>query len=164
MTVRAYIGIGSNLDQPAARVQAAFGELERLPGTRLTARSSLYGSRPMGPADQPDFVNAVVGVDTRLPAAGLLQALAQIEDRQGRERGAEQWGPRTLDLDLLLYGEQCITTPALTVPHPGMHERDFVLVPLAEIAGDLEVPGHGPLSALTSCCESHDLVRLVTGR
>jgi 2-amino-4-hydroxy-6-hydroxymethyldihydropteridine diphosphokinase len=162
MTVRAYIGIGSNLDDPAARVQAAFGELQRLPATRLAARSSLYGSKPMGPADQPDYVNAVAAVDTRMPAAELLQALAQIEDRQGRERGAAQWGPRTLDLDLLLYGEQRIATPTLTVPHPGMHERDFVLVPLAEIAGDLDVPGHGPLSALTPCCQQHELVRLVS--
>jgi len=161
MTVRAYIGIGSNLNDPAARVLAAFGELERLPASRLAARSSLYGSKPMGPADQPDYINAVAGVDTRLPAADLLQALVQIEDRQGRTRGAGRWGPRTLDLDLLLYGEQCIATPALTVPHPGMHERDFVLVPLAEIAGDLDVPGHGLLSTLTGRCAKHDLVRLV---
>lgn len=162
MTVRAYIGIGSNLNDPAARVQAAFGELQRLPDTRLVARSSLYGSKPMGPADQPDYVNAVAAVDTRMPAAELLQALVQIEDRQGRARGTVQWGPRTLDLDLLLYGEQCIATPTLTVPHPGMHERDFVLVPLAEIAADLDVPGHGPLSSLMPRCGQHDLVRLVT--
>jgi 2-amino-4-hydroxy-6-hydroxymethyldihydropteridine diphosphokinase len=162
MTVRAYIGIGSNLGDPVARVQAAFGELQRLPDTRLAARSSLYGSRPMGPADQPDYVNAVAGVDTDLPAADLLQALAGIENRQGRERGAQKWGPRTLDLDLLLYGGQRIASPGLTVPHPGLHERDFVLVPLAEIAGDLEVPGHGTLSTLTGRCEQHDLVRLDT--
>ena len=161
MTVRAYIGIGSNLDDPAARVRSAFGELEQLPATRLAARSSLYGSKPMGPADQPDYVNAVAAVDTRLPALELLLALAQIEDRQGRARGTGKWGPRTLDLDLLLYGEQCIATPVLTVPHPGLHERDFVLVPLAEIAGDLDVPGQGPLSTLTARCERHDLVRLV---
>jgi 2-amino-4-hydroxy-6-hydroxymethyldihydropteridine diphosphokinase len=160
MTVRAYIGIGSNLNDPAARVQAAFGELQRLPDTWLAARSSLYGSKPMGPAGQPDYVNAVAGVDTRLPAVDLLQALAEIEDRGGRARGAEKWGPRTLDLDLLLYGDQCIATPELTVPHPGMHERDFVLVPLAEIAGDLDIPGHGPLSTLAGRCEKHDLVRL----
>jgi len=161
MTVRAYIGIGSNLNDPLARVQAAFGELERLPDTRLAARSSLYGSKPMGPADQPDYVNAVAGVDTRLPATDLLQALVQIEDRQGRVRGPEQWGPRTLDLDLLLYGEQCIATPVLTVPHPGMHDRDFVLVPLAEIAGDIELPGLGHVGALTERCGKHGLVRLV---
>ena len=161
MTVRAYIGIGSNLNNPVARVRAAFGELERLPATRLAARSSLYGSKPMGPADQPDYVNAVAGVDTGMPATDLLQALAQIEEREGRERGTEQWGPRTLDLDLLLYGEQRIATPELTVPHPGMHERDFVLVPLAEIAGDIELPGLGPLGILTEHCWKHDLVRLV---
>jgi 2-amino-4-hydroxy-6-hydroxymethyldihydropteridine diphosphokinase len=160
MTVRAYIGIGSNLNDPAARVRAAFGELARLPETRLAARSCLYGSKPMGPADQPDYVNAVAGVDTRLSAVDLLQALANIEDRQGRERGSERWGPRTLDLDLLLYGEQRIATPALTVPHPCMHERDFVLVPLAEIAGDLDIPGHGAVSTLAGHCEQHDLVRL----
>jgi len=163
MTVRAYIGIGSNQDNPAARAQAAFEELERLPATRLVARSSLYGSKPMGPADQPDYVNAVAGVDTRMPALDLLQALAQIEDRQGRVRGTQKWGPRTLDLDLLLYGAQCIATPVLTVPHPGMHERDFVLVPLAEIAGDLDVPGRGSLSILAARCAQHDLVRLVAG-
>ncbi|MGD8630076.1 MAG: 2-amino-4-hydroxy-6-hydroxymethyldihydropteridine diphosphokinase [Gammaproteobacteria bacterium] len=162
MTVRAYIGIGSNLNDPAARVQAAFGALQRLPDTRLAARSSLYRSKPMGPANQPDYVNAVAALDTRMPAAELLQALARIEDREGRERGGIHWGPRILDLDLLLYGSQCIATPTLTVPHPGMHERDFVLVPLAEIAGDLDIPGHGPLSTLTSCCGQHDLVRLVT--
>jgi len=161
MTVTAYIGIGSNLDDPVVRVQAAFRELQRLPATRLTARSSLYGSRPMGPADQPDYINAVAGVETRLPAVDLLHELAQIENRQGRTRGAVHWGPRILDLDLLLYGEQRIATPALTVPHPGLHERDFVLVPLAEIAGDLDVPGQGPLSTLTARCERHDLVRLV---
>ena len=164
MTVRAYIGIGSNLDDPSARVQAAFGELQRLPASRLVASSSLYGSKPMGPADQPDYVNAVAAVDTRMPAAELLQALARIEERQGRQRVAARWGPRTLDLDLLLYGEQRIATPTLTVPHPGMHERDFVLVPLAEIAGDLDVPGHGSLSTLTACCQQHDLVRLGDAR
>ncbi|HYQ71157.1 MAG TPA: 2-amino-4-hydroxy-6-hydroxymethyldihydropteridine diphosphokinase [Gammaproteobacteria bacterium] len=160
MTVRAFIGIGSNLGDPVARVKAAFGELERLPDTCLAARSSLYGSRPMGPPNQPDYVNAVAGVDTRLPAVDLLHELAQIEDRHGRTRGARQWGPRTLDLDLLLYGEACIATSELTVPHPGMHERDFVLVPLAEIAGDIDVPGHGSLSHLAGGCERHGLVRL----
>ena len=96
------------------------------------------------------------------PAWLLSDFPAMWEDREGRERGGIHWGPRILDLDLLLYGSQCIATPTLTVPHPGMHERDFVLVPLAEIAGDLDIPGHGPLSTLTSCCGQHDLVRLVT--
>jgi len=162
MTVRAYIGIGSNLGDPPARVRAAFRELQHLPGTRLAACSSLYRSSPMGPEDQPDYVNAVAAVDTGISAAALLQALAQIEDRQGRARGPQQWGPRTLDLDLLLYGEQRITAPGLVVPHPGLHERDFVLVPLAEIAGDLDVPGRGRLSILAGHCRQHGLTRLDT--
>jgi len=161
MTIRAYIGIGSNLNDPVAQVQEALGELEMLPDTILVSKSSLYRGKPMGPSDQPDYVNAVAGIDTLLSAVDLLQAMHRIEDLQGRDRQGEQWGPRTLDLDLLLYGEQHIATPELTVPHPGMHERDFVLVPLAEIAGDIELPGLGPLGALTERCGRHDLVKLV---
>jgi len=160
MTVRAYIGIGSNLGDPVAQVQAAFRELEQLPDSRLVSCSSLYRSKPMGPTGQPDYVNAVAAVDTRMTAIALLQSLARIEDRQGRQRGPEKWGPRTLDLDLLLYGEQCISSPELTVPHPGLPQRDFVLVPLAEISGDLVIPGYGRLSCLAGSCGKHDLTRL----
>lgn len=163
MTIRAYIGVGSNLNDPVAQVQEAIGELEMLPDTILVSKSSLYRGKPMGPADQPDYVNAVVGIDTLLSAGDLLQAMHRIEDLQGRERQREQWGPRTLDLDLLLYGNNRIDTPDLTVPHPGMHERDFVIVPLAEIAGNLKIPGRGQLSTLINNCENHSLKKLITG-
>lgn len=163
MTIRAYIGVGSNLNDPVTQVKEAFEELEMLPDSVLRAKSSLYGSKPMGPADQPEYVNAVVAIDTLLSAQDLLQALIRIEDQQGRERGGEKWGPRTLDLDLLLYGNNKINTPDLTVPHPGMHERDFVIMPLAEIAGNITIPGRGQLRTLISKCESHSLKKLITG-
>lgn len=163
MTIRVYIGIGSNLNDPVARVQEAIEELEMLPDSILVSKSSLYRGKPMGPPDQPDYVNAVVGIDTLLSAGDLLQAMTRIEDLQGRERQGEKWGPRTLDLDLLLYGKNIIATPDLTVPHPGMHERDFVIVPLAEIAGNLNIPGRGQLSVLIKQCENHSLKKLITG-
>ena len=161
MRLLAYIGIGSNLANPVAQVQEAIAELEVIPDSILIARSSLYSSKPMGPSAQPDYVNAVVALDTVLSPQALLQILQTIERRQGRERTAEKWGPRTIDLDLLLYGGKVIKTEDLTVPHPGLHERDFVLVPLEEIAGDINIPGRGMLSALISRCENHSLRKLV---
>jgi 2-amino-4-hydroxy-6-hydroxymethyldihydropteridine diphosphokinase len=161
MRLMAYIGIGSNLDNPVAQVREAIAELGAIPDSILIARSSLYGSRPMGAPAQPDYVNAVVAIDTVLSPQALLQALQAIERRQGRERTGEKWGPRVLDLDLLLYGSRVINTADLTVPHPGLHERDFVLVPLEEIAGDIIIPGRGMLSAFMSRCESHSLRKLV---
>ena len=116
----------------------------------------------MGPADQPDYVNAVVAMDTLLSPEDFLAALRRIEDLQGRERGGDKWGPRIIDLDLLLYGKVKIDTPDLTVPHPGIRERDFVIIPLAELAGDLNVPGQGRLTALINKCENHSLKKLVT--
>jgi len=146
--VVACIGLGSNLDDPVAQIRRAFAALAALPQSRLTGRSSLYRTPPMGPRDQPDYVNAVARLETRLEALELLDALQAIETAQGRVR-AERWGPRTLDLDLLLYGEARIVTDRLTVPHPGLTERDFVLVPLREMAGsELTVPGHGRLGDL----------------
>lgn len=163
MTVRAYIGIGSNLDDPVAQVQTALAALARLPESRLAAQSGLYGSAPMGPQDQPDYVNAVAALDTLLLAPELLERLRRIEAEQGRARDGERWGPRTLDLDLLLYGEETIDRPGLRVPHPGLHERDFVIIPLAEIAGNLNVPGKGMLSTLIKHVENHSLRRLAAG-
>ena len=162
MTIRVYIGLGSNLEDPVAQVLEAVEELEMIPDSILVSRSSLYRGKPMGPADQPDYVNAVVAMDTLLSAANFLQELIRIEDLQGRTRDGEQWGPRIIDLDLLMYGKQKINTPDLIVPHPGMHERDFVIIPLAELVGDLTVPGQWRLSALITDCENHSLWKLVT--
>jgi 2-amino-4-hydroxy-6-hydroxymethyldihydropteridine diphosphokinase len=145
--VPAYIGVGSNLGESRDRVRSAFAALEELPRTKLVARSRLYRTRPFGPVKQGDFINAVAEVATQLSALQLLDGIRGIEAAAGRVR-AERWGPRTLDLDLLLYGDERINTPALTVPHPGIAERGFVLAPLAEIAPALEVPGAGRVDAL----------------
>jgi 2-amino-4-hydroxy-6-hydroxymethyldihydropteridine diphosphokinase len=142
----AYIGIGSNLEDPQAQVEHAFDELARLPRTRLSARSSLYRSTPVGYAAQPDFINAVAELDTELAARELLAELQSIEARQGRRRSFAN-APRTLDLDLLLYGDARIDGPQLVVPHPRMHERAFVLRPLVEIAPHATIPGRGTAAA-----------------
>lgn len=162
MAIRAYVGIGSNLDNPVAQVLEAVEEMEMIPDTILVARSSLYRGLPMGPEEQPDYVNAVVSLDTLLSADELHRALVSIEDLQGRSRDGEKWGPRIIDLDLLLYGNNTIETATLTVPHPGMHERDFVIVPLEEIAGNVKIPGRGFLYSLINKCESHSLKKLIT--
>ena len=161
MTLMAYLGIGSNLDDPVSQVKEALEELDGIPDSVLVSQSSLYASKPMGPADQPDYVNAVAALDTLLSAGELLQALQNIEQRLGRERDGEKWGPRIIDLDLLLYGKKTIKTDTLTVPHPGLHERDFVIIPLAEIAGNLNIPGKGLLSTLIAACENHSVRKLV---
>ena len=145
MTI-AYIAIGSNLENPQARVERAFDELTRLPRTRLSARSSLYRSAPVGYAAQPDFINAVAEVDTALGPHELLAELQAIEARHGRRRSFAN-APRTLDLDLLLYGDTRIDEPQLVVPHPRMHERAFVLEPLLEIAPHAAIPGRGSAAA-----------------
>lgn len=139
----AWVALGSNLDQPVEQVIAGFEALSALPETRLTGRSTLYGSRPMGPADQPDYVNAVARLSTGLGAHELLDALQAIERRAGRDRGGPRWGPRVLDLDLLLHGDLQCDDERLTLPHPGIAERPFVVVPLAEIDPALEIPGLG---------------------
>ena len=162
MTIRVYIGIGSNLDNPVAQVLEAVEELEMIPDTILAERSSLYLGKPMGPEDQPDYVNAVAAMDTLLSAAELHEALIRIEDLQGRTREGDKWGPRIIDLDLLMYGNHSIDTATLTVPHPGMHERDFVIIPLEEVAGNLKIPGRGHLYSLINKCKSHSLKKLIT--
>jgi 2-amino-4-hydroxy-6-hydroxymethyldihydropteridine diphosphokinase len=155
----AYIGIGSNLDRPSERVNAAFEALTRLPATRLVKRSSLYRSEPQGHREQPDFVNAVAALESELSAASLLKELHDIEARAGRERSFAN-APRTLDLDLLLYGDACIEEPGLIVPHPRMHQRAFVLVPLLEIAPSVSIPGLGPASAYVPGTAGQKLQRL----
>jgi len=145
--IPAYVGIGSNLGDSRARVEAAFDALGAVGGTRLIARSKLYRTRPFGPVQQDDFVNAAAGLLTTLPARELLAALRAIEAAQGRVR-AERWGPRTLDLDLLVYGDRRIAEPDLVVPHPGIAERGFVLAPLNDMAPSLDVPGVGRVEEL----------------
>ena len=157
--VRAYVGIGANLGDPRAQVAAAFAELDALPSTRVIARSSLYRSAPVGVGPQPDFVNAAAALDTGLDARALLGALLAIEARHGRER-PHPGAARTLDLDLLLHGVQELATPTLTIPHPRLHERRFVLEPLAEIAPGLEVPGRGPVEALRARCREQAVERI----
>ncbi len=143
----AYVGIGANLEDPRAQVAQAFDELARLPRTRLSARSSLYRSAPLGYAAQPDFINAVAELDTALGAHALLAELQAIEARHGRSRSFAN-APRTLDLDLLLYGDTRIDEPQLVVPHARMHQRAFVLQPLLEIAPQAQIPGLGSAAAL----------------
>jgi 2-amino-4-hydroxy-6-hydroxymethyldihydropteridine diphosphokinase len=138
----AFVGLGSNLQDPRRQIQTAFAELDGMPHTRVVKQSSLYGSAPLGYAGQPDFVNAVAQLETGLPAERLLAELQQLEQRHGRERSFAN-APRTLDLDLLLFGQQVVQTPALTLPHPRMHERAFVLKPLYEIAPHASIPGVG---------------------
>ena len=141
---RAWIGLGANLGDAANTVRAAIAALDELPETRLLQASRLYATPAWGNEDQPPFVNAVAAVLTDLPALELLQAMLGLERQFGRVRDpAVHWGPRALDLDLLLYGEQVVDLPDLKVPHPYLHERAFVLVPLAEIGPELTIPGHG---------------------
>ena len=144
----AYVALGSNLDDPATQVLRAFGALAGLPDTRVVLRSSLYRSAPLGPVAQPDFVNAVAGLLTSLEASALLHELKALETRLGRDTPIVRWGPRRIDLDLLAHGATRIVSESITVPHPGIAERAFVLVPWAEIAPSLEVPGVGRVGAL----------------
>lgn len=140
---RAFVGIGANLGDPRAQVIAAIEDLAQIPRTKVTKVSSLYSSRPMGPAEQPDYVNAVAGLDTLLQAHSLLRELQAIEQRFGRRRDGPRWGARSLDLDILLYAEATVCSDRLTIPHPGIGERDFVLLPLVEIAPEVKIPGLG---------------------
>ncbi len=157
--VLTYIGLGSNLDNPESQVKTAIEALAGLSQIRLQDRSSLYRSAPMGPQDQPDYVNAVVKLSTGLEPEALLDKLQGIERVQGRVR-TQRWGPRTLDLDILLYGQCVVATERLKIPHPGIAARSFVLYPLAEINGQLEIPGLGRVQSLLEQCPDAGLSRL----
>lgn len=154
-----YIGLGSNLDNPLQHIQTAIHDLCSIEGIRVVAVSSLYQSPPMGPPDQPDYVNAVLSLETALTPHQLLDLLQSIEQLHGRER-KRHWGERTLDLDILLYGEQTLNDARLQIPHPGMLERAFVLYPLAEIAPNIEIPGAGKLQDVLSSCPQGDLEKI----
>ncbi|WP_153109705.1 2-amino-4-hydroxy-6-hydroxymethyldihydropteridine diphosphokinase [Propionivibrio limicola] len=155
----AFIALGANLDDPTAQVRTAFEALAQLPGTRLLRTSSLYRTAPVGIDGQPDFINAVAAIDTPLPAAALLTALLDIEQHFGRRRDYH-FAPRTLDLDLLLYGDEVIDLPGLQVPHPRLHLRAFVLAPLTEIAPDCLIPGRGTVAAWLPAVRTQRIERL----
>lgn len=157
--VRCFIGLGSNLDNPLAHVEQAIGELSELNASRLILVSPIYRSAPVGPQDQPDFINAVAELETTLEAHALLDQLQALEQKHQRVR-ERHWGPRTLDLDLLLYGDSTINTERLIVPHQFMHERSFVLYPLADIAPDLVLPDAVTLSSLLVACPLGSLTKI----
>lgn len=144
----AYVGIGSNLDGPKRQVRAAIDAIAQLPRSTFLRASRLYRSAPWGKADQPAFVNAAAAVATVLSPRELLDALLAIERAHGRARDGERWGPRVIDLDILVYGDARIDEPGLHVPHPHLAERAFVLLPLADLDADLEIPGQGRVRAL----------------
>lgn len=155
----ACIALGANIGEPLRQIEAGFKALAALPGTRLTARSSLYRSAPVGYADQPDFINAVALIDTTLDPHALLDALLAIERVNGRVREFAN-APRTLDLDIVLYGDAVIHDPGLTIPHARMLERAFVMLPLAEIAPDMQVPGQGRVSELAARVDADSIEQL----
>lgn len=155
-----YIGLGSNQGDSQAVLLSALQAIDEHADMRVLKVSSHYASTPMGPQNQPDFVNAVALLETTLSPQELLSQLQHIETAHGRERKSERWGPRTLDLDILLYGNKKMTTPALTIPHYGMAEREFVLVPLFEIAPSMIMPDGQPLAAWVARCTLDGLRRL----
>lgn len=155
----AFIGLGSNLEDPSGQLQRAFADIGRLPDTRLIARSSLYRSAPVGYLDQPDFVNAVARVETALAPQELLRELLRIEHEHGRERTFRN-APRTLDLDVLLYDDLQLHEHGLTIPHPQMHLRAFVLRPLLEIAPGCVIPGVGSAEEALRACADQVLERM----
>ena len=156
--ISAFIGLGSNLAAPALHLRSALKEISlRLDDTVLTACSRLYRSKPMGPGDQPDYINAVAHIQTRLPPEQLLVQLQSLEYDHGRVRGL-RWRERTLDLDVLIYGDQIIDTKELTVPHPGIATRGFVLIPLVEIAPNLTVPQRGAIRDMVQSIDPGELI------
>ena len=159
MSARAAIALGSNLEDPEAQVRRGFDEIAALPATKLIARSGLYRTAPVGYADQPDFVNACALVDTELAPRALLDGLLAIEERHGRVRTVPN-GPRTLDLDIILYGGMVIEEPGLTVPHPRAHERAFVLAPLIDVWPDAAIPGKGTASQFLRGLGEQEVARI----
>ena len=157
---RVFIGLGSNLDNPVEQLNQAINAIESTEELTLIKTSSFYKTAPVGPAGQPDYINAVIEVHTTLLPLVLLKTLQSIENQQGRTR-EQHWGARTLDLDILLYDDQIINEPILVVPHPHMHERNFVLIPLVEITDDsLVIPGMGQLSELLQHCQDNPIEKL----
>ena len=159
--VNAFIGLGSNLDEPLAQVRSALRALDQLPQSTLIQHSSLYETAPMGSANQPNYINAVAELATELAPEALLDQLQLIETAHQRVRGAERWGSRTLDLDLLLYGDEIIGAERLTVPHPGLTERNFVLIPMAEICPELRLPDGRAVAELPARHDQHGVKKCI---
>ncbi|HIE01500.1 MAG: 2-amino-4-hydroxy-6-hydroxymethyldihydropteridine diphosphokinase [Candidatus Parabeggiatoa sp.] len=162
MTTRStvYVGLGSNLDNPIHQLKQALLALNTIPTTVLLKHSALYRSKPLGPQNQPDYINAVAVLTTELAPLMLLNELQAIENKQGRVRTAQRWGPRTLDLDMLLYGNKQLETPQLTLPHPGLYDRAFVLYPLYECAPDLVLPNGLKAYDLIQRCSVMEMAQL----
>ena len=156
---RVYLALGSNLADPLHQVQSALAALSAIPDTTRVATSSLYRTPPYGPPDQPDYLNAAVALDTRLSPEALLDHTQRIELEQGRIRKDHRWGPRTLDLDIMLFGDLTLATPRLTVPHYDMHNRAFMLLPLLEIAPDLRLPDGTLLATQLAALDSSSIRR-----
>lgn len=154
-----YLGLGANLNNPLTQLQFAIEQLDQHEQISITACSSMYASKPMGPQDQPDYVNAVVALTTSLLPESLLDVAQQIEDASGRVR-LRRWGERTLDLDILLYDELVLETPRLSVPHPGIEQREFVIIPLAEIASQLVLPNGTPIANLATTIAHNGLAKI----
>ncbi|WP_444929828.1 2-amino-4-hydroxy-6-hydroxymethyldihydropteridine diphosphokinase [Microbulbifer sp. SSSA002] len=154
-----YIGLGSNLAEPGKQLRSALSAMEQIPSTELLGCSSFYRSAPIGPGEQPDYINAVAALKTALAPLALLEQLQSIEQSHGRERSI-RWGARTLDLDILLFGQTQIDEPRLQVPHPRMAERNFVLLPLAELAPEVTLPGADTLPALLQRCPENRLEKV----
>ena len=157
---KVYLGLGANLNDPVAQLKQAITALENVPGTKSHRCSALYASKPMGPQDQPDYVNAVMEIECQLSPHALLDATQAIELQLGRVRKAERWGPRTLDIDIILFAHERIDDARLTVPHYGMKEREFVLYPLHELAPDLVLPDGSSLSSLITQVPRNGLEQL----
>lgn len=157
--ITSYIGLGANLNNPVVQLVKAINALKSLPQSQFVAASPMYCSKPLGPADQPDYMNSVVKIETALSPEELLDALQKIELEQGRERKDERWGPRVIDLDILLYGNQTIHTDRLTIPHYHMGEREFVLYPLFDIDSDVTMPDGTAIRDLLANCPRNGLQR-----
>jgi 2-amino-4-hydroxy-6-hydroxymethyldihydropteridine diphosphokinase len=159
----AYIGLGSNLAVPLDQLRSALRAIAAVPSTRVVRHSRFYRTAPWGKSDQPEFINAVAEIETGLSARDLLDRLLAIERGAGRERTAERWGPRVLDLDILLYGREIIDEPSLHVPHPHMRDRAFVIIPLADVAPHLQIPGMGPIGDMLTRIDASTCIPLESG-
>ncbi len=158
--MKAWLGLGSNLQQPVSQLKDALGRLGRVEGIQILKASALYRTPPWGDDQQDDFINAVVQIETDLDPIALLHVLQSVENKMGRQRSGRRWGPRLIDIDLLLYGNQQFRSEELELPHPRMHERAFVLVPLCELEKTVTIPGHGVAQELLQQLDSCGIFRL----